>query len=117
LLELATLLGLNLSSKVYGPNEGGQTLNTPVRVMAISEGYDVFKGALVDVDYPGTSGFENPKPSPTQKVKVFKTWDGMKLKRFACQYSEQSGLGASKCNHRPANTVDPLTGLPVIAGG
>ena len=113
-LELATLLGLNTSSKVYAANEAGPTLNVPVKVMALADGYDKYKGALVDVDYPGTSGMVRPKVATGVAVKLFKTWDGMKLTRYACQYSKASGLVSdSKCNHRPANQLNPLTGLPV----
>jgi hypothetical protein len=117
LLELATLLGLDLSSKVYTRNEGGRTLNVAVRVMAMSEGYDEFQGSLVDVDYPATSGLVRPVATSSQSVNVFKTWDAMKLTRFACQYNTTSGLGSAKCNHRPANSINPKTGGAVIAGG
>jgi hypothetical protein len=113
-LELAQLIGTNVRSRVYGIDEYAGATAARVRVLPHGE-YDTFKGQAVDVDYPvfNTSGRPaavRPTATASRGVYMFPTWDGMKLSRFACQYNAASGLGASRCDHRAPNRIDPRTG-------
>jgi hypothetical protein len=110
LLELAHLLGLDTKSTRYAPDAFVKSLPVEVQVLSPAQGYDVFQGKAVDVDYPGSAGFQPPSNAGLETTQ-FRTWDGMKLTRYACTFDAQSGLGENRCQHRPENSIDPLTGF------
>ena len=101
-VELAHLLGVDMQ-RVY---QSSDVLYVDASVELI-EGFDVYKGQYVDVDYAALDEVELP---PARQTKIFPTWYAEDFPRFTCEYVPGRALNNSHCNYKPANRLNMLTG-------
>jgi hypothetical protein len=107
-VELAHLLGVDMSTKVYPPTKGQDVIfrdiKVPVRVLAGEP--DTWKGKPVDVDYAATAAVKRPKGD----VVTFKTWSADDLATFVCKLDKKK-LDPQKPGQVPLGYCGGVLGL------
>jgi hypothetical protein len=104
-VEMAHLIGVDMQNAypkvVY--------VDADVSVDIISD-FDRVDGFLVDVDYPGSSGFV---PPTGPEVAVYPTWSSLDFPRFVCAYDKTLPIDERHCDGAGENVLDPYTGAPI----
>ncbi|MBX3233473.1 MAG: L,D-transpeptidase [Labilithrix sp.] len=89
-VELAHLIGVDMTTKVYSGNTNAANIDIPVKVL-VGES-DVWEGQSVDVAYKAHSGVRRP----TTNVKMFRTWRSQDFPSWVCRYTGSSASNIPK---------------------
>lgn len=106
-VELAHLIGVDMTTRIWGGNTNAGNIDVPVKVL-VGES-DVWEGHNVDVAYKAHRGVRRP----TENVAMFRTWRSQDFPSWVCRYTgnASSGIPADYCakqGHR--NKFDSVRG-------
>lgn len=108
-VELAHLIGVDMTSKVWSGNSNAGNLQIPVKVLVGEP--DVVDGLQVDVDYEARSNVT----LPTGNVKKFRTWSSKDFPSWVCRYTgaTPTGIPADYCKRNGnVDRFDAISGPP-----
>ena len=106
-VELAHLIGVNMTTKVWSGGDILKNFKTPVTVVRGKA--DTWNGQNVDVDYPAQASVKRP----TTNVAMFKAWKSTDFPAWVCKYNGTgSEAAADYCTsaRRLTNNGDAITG-------
>lgn len=92
-VELAHLIGVDMTSRTWGGNTNAGNIDVPVKVLVGEP--DVYEGKGVDVAYKARAGVVLPK----QNVEMFRTWRSQDFPQWVCRVtgSATSNLPGDYC--------------------
>jgi hypothetical protein len=100
-VELAHLIGVDMTGKLWSGDTILRDLKIPVKV--IRKTPDTFNGQNVDVDYPAQPSVKRP----TENVKMFKAWRSQDFPTWVCKVAKN----APPANAVPADYCSKTLGL------
>ena len=106
-VELAHLIGVDMTTRVWGGEDILKTFKVPVTV--IRGVPDTWNGQSVDVDYPALASVKRP----TTNVAMFKSWKSTDFPTWVCKYNgKDSSAPADYCTSQRhlVDKADALTG-------
>ena len=105
-VELAHLMGLDMGDPAADAR-GFSAAGGDFRVRVVEDFDRLPDGRLVDVDSPGTAGFQRPVGGP-DAVAIFPTWSSDAFPRFVCAHDPARPLGDEHCDALPDTGMNPL---------
>lgn len=108
-VELAHLIGVDMTTKVWSGNSNAGNIDIPVKVL-VGES-DTWEGKAVDVTYKARPEVRRP----TSNVKMFRTWRSQDFPSWVCRVTGNttSNLPADYCKQQGhTNRYDGVVGPP-----
>ncbi len=109
-VELAHLIGVDMTTKLWPGNTILRDLKVPVTVLKKA---DTLDGQNIDVDYPAQNSVTRPK----ENVRMFKVWKSDDFPTWVCRVDKNkppspNAVPADYCSGTRGlkNTLDPVTG-------
>ena len=85
-VELASLIGVDMTSRVWSGDTIFRNYKVPVKVLRGEN--DTWLGKSVDVDYPAQAGVKRP----TTNTMMFKTWRSQDFPAWVCKIDDRKGI-------------------------
>jgi hypothetical protein len=101
-VELAHLIGVDMTTKVWSGDTILRNLKVPVKVIRGSA--DQWNGQNVDIDYPAAASVRRP----TENVKMFKAWRSEDFPAWVCRINDRN---PPNLNAIPADYCTSALGL------
>lgn len=108
-VELAHLIGVDMTSRIWSGNSNAGNIDVPVKVL-VGES-DTWEGQGVDVAYPARAEVRRP----TTNVKMFRTWRSQDFPSWVCRYTggSASNIPSDYCARQGhQNRYDGVAGPP-----